>query len=314
MRLGACLLGSLASLRTGRALLSLAASFCVIAASGAADASDTGPALRIVRLGHGNVPAMRAGIARSVDACQVAQHLPQVTPRLPSDAQLAALAVIEQEELFDGQKWAEFDTQRQIGADASDGCKVALFATRHAVVEKTCVSRISGSTDVLGAMMDATSPSTEAPSINETPLSARPCTEKPRAIDVRGLPREDAGGAACVWSSAVVARDMAKSAAFASQPVPGSAGDIGGFDMCLYAERPIASWQGVGRRVVLMTHVVLHAGTHDVADDFGEIAAFGNLRLVSFTPSASIADARFSRAAVDQFIHLPTRSALGTTP
>ncbi len=313
MRVAASRFRSATRVGAVRGVLSLMLAWAAVATIGASGASETGPALRIVRVGHGNVPAMRAGVARSVDACQVAHHLQQAQPQLPSDAQLAQLAVVEQEELFDGQKWAEFDTQRQIGADAANGCQVALFAMRHAVVEKTCVSRVSGSTDLLGAMMDVTSPSAEAPSIDETALPSRPCTEKPRVVDLQGLPREDAGGPACVWNSAVMAKAMAKIAAFASQPAAPLA-DVGGFDICLYADRPTVYYQGYGRRVVLMSQTVRRAGSRDVGADFGEAAAMGNLRLASFTSSGSIADARFSRAAVDQFIHLPTKSALGTTP
>ena len=313
MRLRAPWFRRASSVGATRMFLSLAVTSAAIGSIGVAGASEGGAALRIVRVGHGNVPAMRSGIVRSVDACQVAKHLPQAQPQLPSDAQLAQLAVVEQEELFDGQKWAEFDTQRQIGADAASGCRVAMFVMRHAVVEKTCDSRISGSTDLLGAMMDVTAPSAGAPSIDETALPSRPCTEKPRVVDLQGLPREDAGGPACVWNSAVMAKAMAKIAAFASQPAAPAA-DVGGFDICLYADRPTVYYQGYGRRVVLMSHTVRRAGGRDVGADFGEAAAMGNLRLASFTSSGSIADARFSRAAVDQFIHLPTKSALGTTP
>ena len=296
----------------GAVLATVVGLLCGVVTTADAIAAGTGPALRIVRVGHGNVPAMKDGIVRSVDACRVAKTLPQGPVALPGDAQLAQLAVVEQEELFDGQKWAEYDTQRQIGADASNGCQPALFVMRRARAEKTCVSRVQGSTALLGALMDFTAPAPEAPSLDETPLPARPCQEKPRLIDTTGLPREDAGGAACVWNSALMARAMAKITAMAGQPAtPASA--IGGHDICLLADRPSYVFQGFSRPVMLMSRTP-RMPNHDISDDFGEAAAPGNLRLVSFTASASIADARFSRASVDQFVHQPTRTALGSTP
>jgi len=43
----------------------------------------------------------------------------------------------------------------------------------------------------------------------------------------------------------------------------------------------------------------------------GQAAALGNLKQAAFKANAAIADGRFTRAAIEQFLRQPTKSTLG---
>ncbi len=276
-------------------------------------ATDPTQALRVVRVGHGNAAAMHDDIQVTVDACRLAKHMPPSAAKLPSDAVLSQMKVVEQEELFDGQKWAEFSTQRTIAADPSNGCTLAVFVHRDASAEKTCVSRVSGATTSLGEMTDPKAPAASVAKIDETALPAQPCAEHQKPLDLAGLPREDAGGGAqCVWNSAIAARKMAAIYTLMHKVPPPPKPDASGHDICLDADRPSVDFEGFRRVVVLATRTTPRKDGPNIENIIGETAAFGNLRLESLTASPSLPADRFSRSAVEQFLHLPSKTALGT--
>ena len=301
-----------ARLRTVNACVAVA-----LAALGSATQAEpaTGPALRVVRAGYGNVPVMKEGVARSVEACRIVKHLPPITAALPNDTQLAQLAVLEQEELFDGSHWALYEVQRQFGADPANGCQVALFSYRTGTVEKACELRTTATSAPLGELMSLDTHAASRPVVVDSALSANNCKRKQRDVDLAGLPRQEAGAARCIWSSAIVGRQLAAiRVPGAVAPASGTSNTATtGFDTCLYELRPTYYFEGSGHPVVLMTRTVPRPGTVDaISQVFGEVPAFGNVKLLSFTASPSIAESRFSRSAIDAHVNQPTKSAVGS--
>ena len=110
-----------------------------------------------------------------------------------------------------------------------------------------------------------------------------------------------------------MARKLAALTAGAGKPARPAApgGVVGALDICLYAERPTYFYQGYGRRVVLMTRKPRRTDGPDISDFYGQAAALGNLKLAAFKANAAIADGRFTRAAIEQFLRQPTKSTLG---
>jgi hypothetical protein len=295
-----------------RAIVALFAAFALFTAI-AAVAADTSapPPIRVLRVGHGRLPALKQNITASVEACRAVKHLPAGPVILPSDAVLSQIGLLETEELFDGARWAVYEVQRSIAADASNGCQLAMFAHRTATVEQACEWRIRGSNALIGAMVDFESPSPAAPQVQDDKLSAQSCSTRRRVSDdsTAGLPSEDAGGTRCVWSSALIARSMAKVAALAAIAQRG--GDDQGADTCLYEKRPYYEVAGARRAVVLKTRGALRGSNGvDITTIFGEAKATEQ-QLSAFSDSQPIPVARFTRASVDAFVRLPAKAAVG---
>jgi hypothetical protein len=104
---------------------------------------------------------------------------------------------------------------------------------------------------------------------------------------------------------------MAAIAGAAHMPARPAKPMVGGFDVCLYEASPTYYFQGNGRPVVLMTRTSQGAGTDEISRAIGEAAAPGNLKLSSFSSSVSIPEARFSRAALEQFMRRPVKTTVG---
>lgn len=174
---------------------------------GAAVDASAPPPIRVVRIGHGDVSAMKQNIAASVEACRIVKKLGAGAVALPPDSVLSQFGVLETEELFNGAQWATYETQRSITADAVNGCKLAVFIHRSATVEQSCEWRVRGSNALLGAMTNFESPAPSTPMVEDDKLAPQTCSSRKRAADdTAGLPSEDAGaGARCVWSSALLA-------------------------------------------------------------------------------------------------------------
>ena len=261
------------------------------------------PPIRVVRAGYGDVATLRDNIDASVQGCYLIKKLPPVPTKLPSDATLAKLAVVEEEELFDGQMWAKYETRRSIGGDASQGCRLTLFVHRAATVERSCESRVRGQNELLGPMMDMENPSSAAPTVVDESLSALACKAGRGELDRQGVASEDAGGARCQWTADVIAHKLGKTGS-------GAAPDA--FDTCLYEKLPTYYFEGQGRPVVLKTRSGNPSMTGtDISKIFGEAAAPGNLKLIAFSDGGAIDGARFKRAAVDAFVKLPARTTVG---
>ena len=291
------------------ALFAASAAFTGIAAA-AADTSAP-PPIRVLRIGHGRLPALKQNITVSVEACRAVKHLPGGPVNLPSDAVLSQLGLLETEELFDGARWAVYEVQRSIAADAANGCQLAMFVHRTATVEQACDWRVRGSNAAIGAMADFESPAPAAPEVQDDKLSAQSCSTRRRAADdsTAGLPIEDAGAARCVWSSALIARSMAKAAALAGL-APSSA-DNRGADTCLYEKRPYYEGAGARRAVVLKTRGELRGASGvDITTIFGAAKAIEQ-QLSAFSDNQPIPAARFTRASVDAFVRLPAKASVG---
>lgn len=260
------------------------------------------PPIRVVRVGHANVAAFKENIKTSSVACRLVKNLPAVEPKLPSDDYLAKLAIFEDEQLFDGAKWAHYETQRSVAADATAGCALRLFVARAARIEDTCTSTVIAATPLMGELVDLEHPSTEAPSFMQE-ADERSCNQKAKSLDLTGLPRIDAGhGVQCVWYAAVIARAMAK-AGLASSPSSAT-------DFCVYAKLPEYVYRGISRQVVVKIKASTISQTgFDIATAFGEVAATSQ-ELTDFSDGTAIPASRFTAAAAKAFVAQPTRTGL----
>jgi len=290
-----------------------AALAAVLAATALVAAAVENPPIRVLRVGHGDVAAMKENIKMSVEGCRAVKKLPPGPVKLPSDETIAKLAVFEEEELFDGALWAKYETQRSIWADVHGNCQLALFVHRSASVERSCESRVRGQNALIGELVAFEGPPPPPPAVEEDKLSRLACDAKPRAIDVQGLPTEPVAGTSCVWHAEILGKMMSKIPAFAAKAkAKGAAGkDKDAFDTCLYAARPNYAYEGQARPVILRTHSGHKSLTGlDMSKVFGEIAAT-DLTATEFSDGTPIPKAKFTRAAVESFVKQPTKTAIG---
>jgi len=286
----------------------VAALAVVFAPPGKASAqADIAPPIRVVRVGYGDVAKLKEYYVAKVQGCRVVNKLPQGPVKLPSDDVIAKTALFETEELFDGQMWAEYRTQRSFAADAGNHCQLVLFVQRNVTVDRSCESRLLGSTTPLIELENLDTPAKPQVTIEQEKLGASSCRGKHAPDDVSGLPTEDAGnGVRCVWSSAIIARAMSKVKALAdAAKSPGTGKEA---DFCLYAKRPTYYYQGLGRTVVLKSKGEL--GPNAVPTLTGEAPALAE-GLSGFTDGQPIPAARFTRAAVESFLSQPAKVAVG---
>ena len=270
---------------------------------GAAQADGGGPPLRIVRAGLPDVAGLRKFIEVSHEGCLAAKGLPPSPAPTVADAVLSKLQVHEEEELFDGKRWAKYEVYRAVGADAASQCKLMVFHSRSVQIEVTCESSIEGTGATLTELMDPQSGPAPKPDLQERKGGSPECDAPREAHDITGLPTADAGqGTQCVWNNDLVARTAGVKAG----------GDPGSYDMCLYSKRPFYYVKGHGRPVVLKSRSDDRSQTGAYLPTFvGQIAGFGNVKLVSIADGAGISAERFSRAAAENFLRQPMKTAIG---
>lgn len=276
-------------------------------------ASEVLPPIRVVRAGFGNLEGLKNNIMVSVAACLSVRYPGSVAPDLesllPPDEVLAKLRIIEIEELFDGQMWAEYKTFRTIAADKTQGCGLALFSQRSVDVERTCELTMSGLTD-LRRRMDAAVPDEETSDqaeIMEDRFEYQSCAAKLHLIDFESTPSEDAGAARCKWTMSAIA---------ASSLLGGEAPQQGGdpvFDLCAYEKLPQYHYRGKVRTVALKSQSNnLTLGGNDLGKLIGATTAFGNQRLIEFSDGTPISASRFTKAAMSEFLRLPSVTPVGS--
>jgi hypothetical protein len=289
--LGLCLVAALPS-------LSVAANY--------AEDSRTPIALR--RAATGNVEGLKKGIGLSVEACRTARKLPLGGPvKLPPDAYLAKLNIVESEEYFDGANHAAYNTYRKVAADpASGSCELALFHERHAWAGQECGQATNGGSTAMAKLLDYEHPAAPGIEVATVAASRAGCGKKAKAYDIEGLPQEDAGsGARCVWDSDVIAKSMRA----AGMAADGHKKDSPAADFCLYARQPIYVHNGHHELVTLKSSGNTQG---DVLDELlGENTAYLNNRLLSITDGTPIPAERFSAAAVRSFLSQPAKTPLG---
>lgn len=260
--------------------------------------------LRVVREGRPDLPGLRKFVNISYGACLTSKGLPVAPAPAMSDAALSSLLVHEEEELFDGKKWAKYETHRAVGADfTTPDCKLVIFHARSVQIETTCESSLAGDTATLSELMSPEGGPVPKPDVREDKGPQPECDQPRHDVDLRGLRAEDAGhGAQCVWNADLVARASgAKSAGDAS------------FDICLYVKRPFYYVKGLGRAVVLKSRSTDRSMTGAyLPQNIGQIAGYGNSTLVSLSDGQPISNDRFSRSSAEAFLRQPVKTLIGS--
>lgn len=286
------------------------AAACCLAACGplAALAQDSATPVQLRRIGLGQPAGMKDPIGASVEACRAARQLPPGPVVLPPDAALARLVVHEEEEFFDGGRWASYVTQRSLRADPSHrDCQLAVFVHRRVVIEQTCDSRLQGATPPIAELSDPTQPRPPTFELKRSAASRAGCGRKAKDEDVAGLPVQDANGTPCVWSSDLQAR-MMRQAGLKAQ----GHDDNGAFDTCVYLRQPSHVYQGHRRKIVLKTRGADRTlGGADLGQIIGEAPAYSHQQLASFSAGAPVPAGRFTEALAEAFLKRPAKTALG---
>lgn len=271
-------------------------------------AADSRSPIHLRRVGTGNVEGLKNGIEVSVEACRVIKRLPIGTPvKLPSDEDLAKIAIVESDEYFDGANHAVYNTTRLVSADPRSAyCELRLFHERHAWVGRECGDGSGGGTTPMGELVDMEHPAAPQARVRAEPASRAGCGRKPPSYEVDGLPQEDAGsGARCVWQSDIIAKSMLA----IGMNAQGHDKDSPAADFCLYVRQPIYVVNGHHDMVVLKSAGNVRG---DVMDELiGMNTAFLNDKLVEFSDGQPIPADRFSAAALNAFIHQPAITAVG---
>jgi hypothetical protein len=272
----------------------------------AQEVKDSSNPLHLRRVGHGNVEGLKLNIGVSIEACRTAKKLPLNAPKiLPPDDYLAKLVTAEEEEFFDGGRWAQYGTQRSVLADPSSGdCRLALFTSRGVRIEQTCESRYSAVMPTTQEMADPEDPKPPKAEVSTGPGGN--CRKKPKALPTQGLPTENAGeGTLCIWFADATAA-MMRTAGLKS---PGH--DAKTQDFCLYARQPEYFWRGHVRQVVLKSSGSDESlAGNDISEIFGEVRGQSNQRLAEFSDGRPIPPERFSRAGAEAFLNQPAKTPL----
>lgn len=297
-----------AARRTPRAAALLLATLTANGAWAAPDAPDSGHPIHVHRIGTGDVDRMKAGITLMVDACRVIKGLPPGTPfKMPSDDDLAKLAVSEDDEYFDGANHATYRTTRMIAPDPRSGhCELKVFHERHAWAGQACGSGTLGSTTLMLPLTDMEHPEPPRPTVEAQPASRDGCGRKARVYDIEGLPTEDAGlGQRCVWHADVLAKSVRALGVTAKGHDP----DGPAADFCLYQKQPAYVFNGHRQTVVLKSS---GGRPEDALNQVtGLPAGHLNTRLVDFSDGRPIAPERFTAAAVRRFVEQAQITTVG---
>jgi hypothetical protein len=286
-------------------LLGLAAVLALSSAL-AQEVKDGSNPLHLRRVGHGNVAGLKLNIGASIEACRAAKKLPPNAPKhLPPDDYLARLVTAEEEEFFEGGRWAQYSTQRSVLADpASSDCRLALFVSRSVLLEQTCESRYGAVMPSTQEMADSEDP--KPPQAELTNGPGGNCRKKPKPLPTQGLPTENAGdGTPCIWSADATAAMMRA----AGLKAPGH--DARTLDFCLYARQPEYFWRGHVRQVVLKSSGSDRSlAGNDISEIFGEVRGQSNQQLAEFSDGKPIPPERFSRAGAQAFLNQPAKTPL----
>lgn len=267
-------------------------------------AAETLPAIHVVRVGHGNVAGLRLNAQTAISACQAVKGLPVQPLPIPSDAELAAMELVVEEEYFDNDRWALYKTVRHLGADAQAGCQLAVFFERTAKLETGCEAATHARAKVPDIMLDFNSPPNQpAPTVDDSVRSRTgKCNSRPFTTDISTLPTANAGsGAQCIWASTLARQALGKP--------PGTA-EPDGADFCYDAKRPYYIHNGVKRHVLLKSAIpeTNAAGTH-MPSLIGAMASV-SYRLKSLQESPSLPAVKFTRGAAEAFVNLPRKQTL----
>ncbi|WP_374565002.1 hypothetical protein [Ideonella sp.] len=278
-------------------------------ACAAADAPNSSTPIHLHTIGTGDVEGLKNGIRTGVEACRATKKLPPGPIKLPSDAYLAKLALIESDEYFDGARHAKFQTQRLVWPDPRSGsCELKLFHHRHAQVGDICDSGTSGHTTLLGDLVDMEHPAAPRVEVSAESNRRTECSRRRQAYDLEGVPREDAGqGVQCVWHSDVIANAIRKLGRPAKGHDPNAA-----VDFCLYAKQPVYVFNGRHETVVLKSN----GPTKNDAMDrlMGVNTAYFNHKLVDFSDGQPIPAERFDPRTLRAFVEQPAITAVADSP
>lgn len=268
-----------------------AAMLALWALTSATVAAEGGP-LRVLLRGYAQPATIQETLQMLSDACRALKG--QASTRVPTlpAALLQRTPQLETEDLFDGERWAHYETTAHFVADPAS-CQPVIWRSFSVTARDGCRRELRGQK---GEIM----PGDEVPqpSLLDEP---RRCSSRPAkpAPDLTGLPLDDAGlGARCVWSADIVARAL-------KQPL----GQRTGTDTCVYARRPSVALPGGREDVVLRMRL-------DTANDRGgDIAALmpivSELRLAEFSDGSPIAPGRFAREGVEAYLRQPHKQAVG---
>lgn len=267
-------------------------------------AADPLPAIHVVRVGHGNVVGMRLNAQTAISACQAVKGMPVQPLPLPSDAELAAMELVVEEEYFDNDRWALYKTVRHLGADAQAGCQLAIFFERTAKLETGCEDATHARAKVPDIMADFNAPPNRpAPTVDDSVRSrSGKCNSRPFTANISALPTANAGaGAQCIWASTLLRQSLGK-------PLGSAEPDT--TDFCYYAKRPFYIHNGVKRHVLLKSVVpeTNAAGTH-MPSLVGALPS-ASYQLKSLQESASLPASKFTRGGAEAFVNLPRRQSL----
>jgi hypothetical protein len=284
--------------------------FCCLAGlvgCGAGNAQDHKNPIYIHRVGVGNVEGLKLNIAASIEACRVAKKLPDAPKVLPPDGYLSKLVLWEDEEYFDGGRWAGYGVQRSVLADPStNDCKLMLFVSRGVTIEQTCESKVSASMPSTMEMADPFDPKPQLAKINNN-ASPSPCTKKKKPWVVDGLPTHNSGnGTLCVWAADVMAATAQKAG------IKAEGHNEITQDFCLYAKQPQYLWRGHQRFVTLQTSGSNRSlAGKDTSEIRGEDRAISNQWLQAFSDGTPISANRFTIEGARAFMEQPAKIGLG---
>lgn len=259
-------------------------------------AAETGP-IRVLLRGYAQPAAIRDNLQLQSDGCRLlkGQEIVPVPP-LPAEL-LRRTPQVETEDLFDGDRWARYETTADFVVDPAN-CLPVIWLGFSVTVLDGCRRELNGHK---GNRMpvDGETPRT---SLIETALR---CNGRPigRTPDMSGLPIHDAGlGVGCIWTSDFMAREM---------KLPSGRTDNRGTDTCVYARRPTVALPSGNKDVVVHKRLDLR---NDRGGDIGALfAVVEDFRLAEFSDGTPISPTRFTREAVEAFLRQPYKQAIGAT-
>ena len=263
---------------------------------GALLAAEAGP-IRVLLRGYALPAAIQDNLQLRSDGCRLLKGLePVPVPPLPAEL-LRRTPQVETEELFDGDRWARYETTADFVVDPAS-CLPIIWRGFSVTVLDGCTRELNGH------KANPTPSNGEAPKTSLTETAIR-CSGRPigRIPDMSGLPIDDAGlGVGCIWTSDFMAREM---------KLPLGQQKNRGTDTCVYARRPTVALPSGSKDVVVHNRLDLR---NDRGGDIRTLfAVVGDFRLAEFSDGTPISPTRFTREAVDAFLRQPYKQAIGAT-
>lgn len=254
--------------------------------------ADGGP-LRLVLRGYAHPATIQEYLELLSHACWTSKGLPAAPVPLLSAAQLQQAPQEQNEELFDGERWAMYTTNAAFVVDPSN-CQPIILRSFHVNVIDGCRGALRGHKGT---------PLYNGNEIAQTMVFDDPvgCARRQtkRETDLSGLPVDDAGlGVQCIWTADIVAREL-------KMPL----GKRSGTDTCLYARRSHVAHPSGTKRVVVRMRL---DNRNDRGGDVGAIIPMAaEMKLAEFSDGTPISPTRFSREGVEAFLRQPHKQALG---